>query len=324
MSLPATGARAAVAVLFLTLAAACQTSPGEPAPKPVQLAESPQAVGRPAPTLRELKNAIYSGVEEAGASFELTNGKWEGKPYEPGGASLPSVSFAGDFRVAGDLNGDGAEEAVVLLTAGTGGTGEVWYLAVVGKPGGQVTNIATTPIGDRVQVRDAKVDGRRIVLDLVQAGENDAACCPGDLVARNWELAGAALKEGAPAKTGRLSVDVLAGTEWVLKAWAWEEAAPEAPEVTLRLDGGRLAGSAGCNGYFAPVTAGGSPGDLRVGPAGSTRKMCPEAEMAVEQRFLGQLAGVTRLRFVAGQLALPYTKPDKSFGVMLFDRRAAQ
>jgi heat shock protein HslJ len=290
----------------------------------VQLAESPQAVGRPAPTIEDLKNARYHGVEEAGAAFELTNGKWEGKPYEPGGASLPSVSFAGDFRVAGDLNGDGAEEAVVLLTAGTGGTGEVWYLAVVGKPGGKVTNIATAPIGDRVQVRDAKIDGRRIVVDLVQAGENDAACCPADLVTRTWELAGAALREGTPVKTGRLSLEVLAGTEWVLKAWAWEEAAPAVPEVTLKLDGGRLTGSAGCNGYFAPVKAGGSPGDVRVGPAGSTRKMCPEAEMVVEHRFLNQLAGVTQLRFVAGQLALPYTNQDKSFGVMLFDRRAAR
>jgi heat shock protein HslJ len=50
--------------------------------------------------------------------------------------------------------------------------------------------------------------------------------------------------------------------------------------------------------------------------------MCPEAEMAVEQRFLGQLAGVTQVRFVAGQLALPYAKKDRSSGVMLFDRRA--
>jgi heat shock protein HslJ len=290
----------------------------------VQLAESPQAVGRPAPTIEDLKNARYHGVEEAGAAFELTNGKWEGKPYEPGGASVPSVTFVRDFRLAGDLNGDGAEEAVVLLAAGTGGTGEMWYLAVFGSPGGKVTNIATAPIGDRVQVRDAKIDGRRIVVDLVQAGENDAGCCPGDLVTRNWELADAALKEGAPAKTGRLSLDVLAGTEWVLKAWAWEEAAPAVPEVTLKLDGGRLAGSAGCNGYFAPVKAGGSPGDMRVGPAGSTRKMCSEAEMAVEHRFLTQLAGVTHLRFVAGQLALSYTNQDKSFGAMLFDRRAVR
>jgi heat shock protein HslJ len=85
----------------------------------------------------------------------------------------------------------------------------------------------------------------------------------------------------------------------------------------------RLAGTAGCNGYFAAVQAGDAPGDLKVGPAGSTRKMCPEAEMAVEQRFLEQLAFVNQVRFVAGQLALSYGKPGKTRGVMLFDRRKA-
>jgi heat shock protein HslJ len=324
MNLPATGSRAAIALFLLSSASACQTSPGEAAPKPVRLAESPQAVSPPAPTLRELKNASYRGVEEAGAAFELANGRWEGKPYEPGGASLPSVTFVRDFRLVADLDGDGAEEAVVLLEGAAGGTGEMSYLAVVGRPGGTVTNIATASVGDRVQVRSAKIDGRRIVLDLVQAGENDAACCPGDLVTRTWELAGAALKEGTPVKTGRLSIDVLAGTEWVLRAWAWDEAAPAAPEVTLQLDRGRLAGSAGCNNYFAPATSGDSPGGINVGPTGATRRMCPEADMAVEQRFLAQLAGVRQIRFVAGQLALPYTKQDESLGVMLFDRRTAR
>jgi heat shock protein HslJ len=99
---------------------------------------------------------------------------------------------------------------------------------------------------------------------------------------------------------------------------------PAAPEVTLKIDGTRLVGSAGCNGYFAAVKAGDSPGDVKVGPAGSTRKMCPDAEMAVESRFLEQLAGVTQIRFVAGQLALSYSKRDKAFGVMLFDRRTAK
>ncbi len=52
--------------------------------------------------------------------------------------------------------------------------------------------------------------------------------------------------------------------------------------------------------------------------------MCPDAEMAVEQRFFAQLAGVSQMRFLAGQLALSYVKPDKALGVMLFERRAAQ
>ena len=125
-------------------------------------------------------------------------------------------------------------------------------------------------------------------------------------------------------KSGRLTIDTLAGSEWVLRAWSWNEPAQLTPEVTLKLDGSRLVGNAGCNNYFAAVTSGGAPGDIKVGAVGSTRKMCPEAAMTVEQRFLQQLGGATRLQFVGGQLALSYAKPDKTAGVMLFDRRAAR
>ena len=136
--------------------------------------------------------------------------------------------------------------------------------------------------------------------------------------------AGRRPEESAAAKTGRLSIEAIADTEWVLRGWAWDEPAPAAPEVTLTLDGARLVGSAGCNTYFAQVKAGDAPGDLTVGPAGATRKMCPEPAMSVEARFLQQLSGVTQLRFVAGQLALRYTKPDRTIGAMMFDRRAAR
>ena len=306
------------------LVSACQSRLDEAAPKAAKLMDQAAAADRSAPSLQELKHATYRGVDVAGGDVTLVNGEWEGQPYEPGGASKPGVTFVRDFRLSGDLDGDGADEAVVLLAANAGGTGEMSYLAVVGRPDGNVTNVATAPVGDRVQVRNARVAERRIVLDVVQAGENDAACCPGDLVTRTWQLSGAALMEAPPVKTGRLSLDTLAGTEWVLKSWAWDEAAPAAPEVTLTLDGTRVVGNAGCNNYFAQVTPGDAPGDIKIGPAGSTRKMCPEAEMAVEQRFLEQLAGVTQMRFVAGQLALSYAKKDKSFGTMLFDRRAAK
>ena len=308
----------------LALAAACACQPRlEETVRPPSARVSPPQFDRSAPTLQELKNARYSGVGEA-STFTLTDGRWEGAPFQPGAASKASVTFVRDFRLAGDLNGDGIEEAVVLLAASAGGTGETSYLAVAGRAAGQVTSIATAPVGDRVQVRDARIAGRRIVLDVVQAGRDDAACCPGDLVTRSWELAGGALREGAPVGTGRLSIDALAGAEWVLQAWAWNEAAPATPEVTLKLDANRLAGSAGCNSYFASVRPGSSPGALTVGPAGATRMMCSEAAMAVETRFLQQLGGVTQLRFVAGRMALTYTKADKTLGEMLFDRRAAR
>ncbi len=306
--------RAIVAALLAAGLSACQALSPQAATVPVTSAD------QPAPTLEELRNAGYQGVEEAGGAFPLTDGKWEGRPFAAGGASRPAVTLARDFRLAGDLDGDGGEEAVVLLAANSGGSGEMLYLAVVARSGAQLTNIATARVGDRVQVREGRIEARRILLDVVQAGANDAMCCPGDLVSRSWELQDDRLREGAPVATGRLSVAALAGSEWVLRAWARDEPAPAQPEATLRFEGDRIGGHAGCNRYFGTVKDGDKPGDLTLGPLGATRMMCAEPQMAVETRFTRQLAGVRKMGFMAGQLALSYEK-DGAIGTMLFGKR---
>jgi heat shock protein HslJ len=48
--------------------------------------------------------------------------------------------------------------------------------------------------------------------------------------------------------------------------------------------------------------------------------MCPPEQMAVEDRFLKQLAGVKKFGFMVGQLALSY-ETDGVWGSMLFDPR---
>ena len=316
-----TGAVAAALAMGLT---ACLPGAPEALPAGAQVAGQGATADRTAPTLHELKNASYRGVEEVQGEFTLSGGRWEGKPYAPGGATLPSVTYLDDFRLAGDLDGDGADEAVGVLVADAGGTGKFAYVVAVGRTGGKAASLAVAAVGDRIQVRDGRIDGRRIVLDVVQAGESDAACCPGDLVTRSWELQGGTLKEGSPARTGRLSVEALAGPTWVLREWGRDELAPAEPEVSLRFENGRVSGSAGCNNYFATAAGGELPGDLKIGPAGATQMMCPDPAMAVETRFLQQVGGVRQLRFNGGQLALVYEKADKTFAMMLFERRASK
>ena len=84
-----------------------------------------------APTLKELKNASYSGIEGLKGPVKLVDGRWKGRPYGKGSASRPVVSLVGDLRVIGDLDGDGTDDAVVLLNYAPGGTGQLLHLAVM-------------------------------------------------------------------------------------------------------------------------------------------------------------------------------------------------
>lgn len=272
------------------------------------------------PTLDALRNAAYSGFEGIAGSVTLTDGQWQGEPFVAGGESRPSVTFVEGFVLRADLYGDGVPEALVLLVQGMGGSGEFVHLAVVAQRPDGLENVATALLGDRVEIREGRVEDRRILLDVLRPGAEDDECCPGELATLGYAFQGGRLE---PFDTGvaptRLSLETLAGTEYVLESWAWNEPAPAAPEVTLRYEGGRLAGHAGCNRYSAPARdVDDLPGDVEVGPAAGTRMACPEAEMAVETRFLRQLERVSRMGFTAGRLVLSYEIPGRLPEVMVF------
>jgi heat shock protein HslJ len=275
-----------------------------------------------APTLDQVKNLTYAGIEDEPVT--LTDGEWEGEPFVEGSALRPNVHFVRDFVLIGDLDGDMGDEAVVLLGNNEGGTGEYVYLAVTGFRDGAPANLATVRLGDRVQVVSAKViegDEPRLEVELLEAGPDDGACCPGNLVSHAWTFGARGLSPLAlDQEPRRLSLDILADREWVLRHWTWDEHALEEPEVTLNYAEGKFSGSNGCNNYFAGVEEGGSPGDITVGPGGSTKMFCPDPAGTIEHRFGGLLGSVKKYGFMAGQLVLSYQFEDQ-FGVMIFEGR---
>lgn len=271
-----------------------------------------------APSTDELANATYEGIRDQPVT--LAGGDWEGEPFEPGAASRPSVGLVGHFWMGGDLDGDGTEEAVVLLWKNEGGTQTNNYVAAMGRRDGEIVNLGTALMGDRVQLKEARITDGRIELDVVQTGPEDAACCPSQLATRVWALGSSGLAEVDSEVTGTLSIEDLGGREWVLTHFNWDDPVPAEPEITLVFEDGRLAGSSGCNRYTAGVEAGETPADLVLGPAAGTRMACPEELMAVETHFLEQLGAVSGFGFLAGKLGLSWNTEDGS-GVMLFRPR---
>ena len=307
--------RRATTVLLLILLTSVLSVPA------IETAQTSPARTSP-PTLDELRSATYTGLSEIRSSVKLQNGRWTGSPAKPGAASRPTVELADDFRVVGDLDGDGIDESVVVLTYSSGGSGSASYLAVMSRKNGSIRNVATAALGDRVQLRSVRIDNRKLLVAGVRAGIHDAMCCPGELVEWQWTLNAGKLTTPGARSVGRLSLATLAKTEWVLRAWDIHEPAAKEPSVTLAFDSGRISGTSGCNRYTTSLTEGKVPGELKVGLFAGTRMACPAPQSEVESRFLEQLGGAKTFGFMLGRLTISYARPSGSHGTMLFDPKA--
>lgn len=100
--------------------------------------------------------------------------------------------------------------------------------------------------------------------------------------------------------------DSLADEEWVLVELSGEPVPGGEIVATLRYAAAekRVSGAAGCNRYFGSVLEGPAGGDLKLGPIGATRKLCPPPAMEFEGRFLAVLATVSRWERAGGELRL--------------------
>jgi heat shock protein HslJ len=272
------------------------------------------------PTLNELENLTYKGIGEAGTPVTLTDGEWHGKPFVDDGAARPGVGLVRDFRLTGDLSGDSAEETVVLLWSNSGGSGTFDYIAVVGRNKSSAPlNLATAALGDRVKIRSATIDaGGMIIIDTVQTGPDDAACCPGQNFKRTFLLTENTLNEVSSKDQGRQSLADLAGIEWTLQRFDRNETLAEDVDVTLIFAADRISGKSACNRYSSSVTESKLPGTLTVNmPMISTMMACPSPADEIERRYLKALQAVTHYSFLVGNLALAWRKDDR-YGTMIF------
>ena len=313
---------AGLATLAIATLATMLLACGQHQAPPDEESEAPATTAQPTgpPSLDEIANTTIHGIYEA--PIQLQGGKYEGEPFEPQGASFPRVGLIEEFLLTSDLDGDGVEEAIVMLWESSGGSGTYGYLAALDREGSEVVNIATAEIGDRVQLRDSRISGKRVELDVLKAGPQDAGCCPGEMTTLAWELEDDSL---IPVDSGvepeRLSIAAFAGPEWVLRSLDHDEPAPGEPEITLLFEDNRIAGGSGCNRYMGSVTEGDMPGDLTVGLLAGTMMACPPEVMELEDRYRQRLERVFKIGFFLGDLALSYEKEESSMGLMRFSPR---
>jgi heat shock protein HslJ len=260
-----------------------------------------------------LRNLEYRGVAEQ--PVELADGRWEGAPAAPGASSRPRVEIARNGVTRGDLDGDGREEAAVLLLESGGGTGLNHHVAIVAEREGVARNVATALLGDRVQIMRFSVEAGRVSVEAVVSGPDEPMCCPTRKVRWTLALAGSQL-ETEEEPLGTVGLADLGGRSWQLTRLGVSEMPTSGEPITLELKDGQLVGSAGCNRYFSDAKSEGGL-DLALGPAGATRRMCAPEVMENEATFLERLQQVDRFGFVMGDLVLSY-RLDGRVGALFF------
>jgi hypothetical protein len=129
-------------------------------------------------------NLTYTGIYPEAVT--LQDGVYTGEPLVSGGASRPTVTLT--QVAAGDLNGDGEEDAAVVLAEDSGGSGTFIYLAAVVTEAGTMTNTATILLGDRWQINSLTIIKGEISLDVLRPGANDPQCCPSEHVIQHYIL----------------------------------------------------------------------------------------------------------------------------------------
>lgn len=127
-------------------------------------------------TQAQLANAAYSSEYAPAGTITLSDGQAEVE-LAPGSASKLVVTLI-EPTAFGDLNGDGVDDAAVLLASDSGGSGAFIDLHAVLDDNGAPVDTASTFLGDRIQVNSLTIEAGVITVNMVTHGPNDPMCCP--------------------------------------------------------------------------------------------------------------------------------------------------
>lgn len=115
-------------------------------------------------------DAANSTFQIEKTSVALVNGRAEA-PTAPGSAAKAVTTLL--VKAVGDVDGDGRDDAPVILVHEPGGSGSFSYVAVVLNPSTGAKSTNAVLIGDRVSGQAVKLDGKTVVVTYLdrRAGE---------------------------------------------------------------------------------------------------------------------------------------------------------
>jgi basic membrane protein A len=133
-----------------------------------------------------LGNTTYPSDWTADGTATLSNGEYR-EPAAPGSATETVVQLSNSVAF-GDLDGDGRADAVVVLITDPGGSGTFYDLVSVLEKQGEPVPVASTFLGDRIELESLRIENGQVIVDMVTQGPEDAQCCPTQQETRNYTI----------------------------------------------------------------------------------------------------------------------------------------
>ncbi|MGY6277262.1 hypothetical protein [Methylomonas sp. MgM2] len=252
-----------------------------------------------------LSNIIVSGIFDEPVT--LRAGQYEGLPFVPGGQSRPQLRLWPELLASADLDGQGSEEKLGLISETSGGSGERVYLIVGAERNGEYRALAPALLGDRVKVRSMEVRDRQILLQIVEAGPEQALCCGTQLSQLNWQLQDGQLVLKERLVLGQLSLAVLHNAQWYLLDRPGDRLNAAHPSCTrMHIDGDRLYLEVSGQSYHAVVDEI-SPGHISVSGVSPE----PSSADTPDARLASELLKSSQYTFRAGRLLLSAKDKDR-------------
>lgn len=159
--------------------------------QPVEPQSTPRQDPTGSLTIERLKNGEYRCEIFEYRPVKLTNGSYEKR--DDSDEEGPMFVWWGDKVAFGDLNGDGIEDAALILLTSTGGSGTFRELVVLVHERGVPRQASVKMLGDRTDVKNLSIRSGRIEVERMKHGPNDPMCCPTLRVKETYRLQGASL-----------------------------------------------------------------------------------------------------------------------------------
>jgi len=155
-----------------------------------------------------------------GTPIRFVRGAYRARDDSQVSLQIEGVSF-------GDVDGDGAEEAILIVSSNLGGAGTMIEGYVFGLKDGAPVLRARIEGGDRGEggLESAQVAGGEVVVRRFETGPTDAVCCPSRVLIERWRWSNGQLVKaaGAPRVVRRPK------THWRVKQVGVGSAAPAGP-----------------------------------------------------------------------------------------------